>query len=492
MADSDRARVIVSTGAYTVDVVLPLYETVGNTIADLVPFLRDEMKKAGKDTKALEDKNASWTLATGLSNVLPSNETLDSLEIQSGDRLRLEKTSAKETYPALIDDVPDSIAAFQKQKFPAWDNTAARKLSAFAAPILSAVVSISAMYYAGKGELTSWLYRAPLAAILLILATATLSIAFNTNRKSRDSMDPVRRIGVPAASSGFMFLAAVGFVLVPNSISMWHALAAALLTFTVAMGLRFVTSGIEAATYVAITVSGVFILSGGLSLWLEMTPTQFGALSATLGLAFLIVMSSRLSMTLADIPMPFVPTMGESHVNPMEEDITKLPTSASTRAIESIVNRERQIVDAHGALVGLTIGGVASVVLATAIMAATMDTKPWIIFAMVMTVALAMIFRGKSYDDYMVQLIWLIGVITVVSTFLLIITITDTYPAVIIPTIALILAGGLIAVTAAVRNKRINSPIIMRTFEIFEVIINAAPIIYLAVLLDLYGQFRGM
>ena len=111
---------------------------------------------------------------------------------------------------------------------------------------------------------------------------------------------------------------------------------------------------------------------------------------------------------------------------------------------------------------------------------------------MVMTVALAMIFRGKSYDDYMVQLIWLIGVITVVSTFLLIITITDTYPAVIIPTIALILAGGLIAVTAAVRNKRINSPIIMRTFEIFEVIINAAPIIYLAVLLDLYGQFRGM
>lgn len=490
MANDIKARVTVSTSSGRVDLSLPIYETVGDTIADLVPYLRSEFKAADKDTRDLEDKTASWTLVQGLNDVLPANKTLDELGIQTGMSLRLEKTSAKETYPALIDDVPDSIAAFQKQKFPAWDNVAAQRLSAYIAPIVSLVISITLMYMAGTGAVTSWFVRAPLAGFLLILASGGLAAAYMTTHKRRDTLDPVRKLGVPSAGVGFSFLMAAAFVILPSTLSLWHVVSVSATVFVVSLGLKFFTSGIESVNYVVLTASGIYAIGSGLSLWLGLTPSQFAAISGALALSFLIIISSRLSMSLADIPMPYVPTMGESHVNPMEEDITKLPTSASTRAIESIVNRERQIVDAHAALVGLSIGGVLAIGISVMTIAATMDTKPWILFAFVMTVVLAMVFRGKSYDDYMIQQIWLIGVVTVMSTYLVVLVFVGKAGELVIPSVVLFAVGTAVAVFTAVKNQRINSPVIMRMFELIEVVINAAPLVWIALLLDIYGQFR--
>lgn len=492
MADvSEKARVSVFVGSYRVDVTIPLHLRVGNAIPELVKYLKDEFEKAGKDTALLEDKDAQWTLTLGMSGSLPANETLDELGVHTGDILYLEKTSAKETYPALIDDVPDSIASFQKQKFPAWDNAAAQRLAAYVAPAVAILTALLACVAAVTPATASWFVRAPFLVGLLIVAAGCITVAFLCAKKSLSVSDPLRKTALPAAACGLALLTPVGFLLLPAEVSYWHVLVAGGVVFTAAGVLRAVTSGVESATYVALTISSVAVVASALALWLGLTVTQFAAVAAVCALSFLIVFSSKVSMALADIPAPFVPTMGESHVNPMEEDITKLPTSASTRAIESIVNRERQIVDAHGALVGLCLGGAGAVVLAVTVMGATMDTSPMLSAIFVYTLCLAMLFRGRSYDDRKLQQVWLVSVVAALVCFTLALALTQSAPAFILPSLTLLLSGVMIATVVAVREYRVNSPVVMRGFELLEVVVNAAPIAYLAFLLDVYGKLRG-
>lgn len=488
---SEKARVSVFVGSYRVDVTIPLHLRVGNAIPELVKYLKDEFEKAGKDTALLEDKDAQWTLTRGMSGALPANDTLDAVGVRTGDILYLEKTSAKETYPALIDDVPDSIASFQKQKFPAWDNTAAKRLAAYVAPSVTALVAGLACAVAVTPATASWVVRIPVAVVLLILSAACISVAVMCAKKSFTSSHPLRATALPAAACGLSLLAPVGFLILPAQLSYWHVLVAAVLTGTVALIVKSITSGVEAVVYVAITVACVSGVASALGLWLGLTVTQFAAIAVVCSLSFLIVFSSKVSMALADIPAPFVPTMGESHVNPMEEDITKLPTSASTRAIESIVNRERQIVDAHAALVGLCVGGASAVVLGVMVMGATMDTSPLLSALFVYTVCAAMVFRGRSYDDRKLQQVWLVATVVALSGFTLALTFTQSTPSMILPSLAVLVSGVMIATVVAVREYRVNSPVVMRGFELVEVVINAAPLAYLAVLLDVYGKLRG-
>lgn len=490
MSDNDdMARVSVAVQNFRVDTRLAIHERVSTTIADLIPFLREELKNEDLPTDYLDDTQANWTLVRGISTVLPPGETLDEAGIRHGTQLRLQKTSARETYPALIDDVPESIAAYQKQKFPAWTEESAKKVASFAAPVTAAVVSAGVSFVAVTRDL-SWWVSVPLFVVLLALAAVGLITAFLASKKSLDPADEVRRAGVPAAGVGYSFLIAAGLVIVPMELSLWHVVVAGALVATAGLVLRQVTSGIETLTYAAISASGVLAVAAGLSLWLETNPSQFGMIAATLGLFFLLL-SSRLSMTLADIPMPYVPTVGESHVNPAEEDITRLPTSASTRAIESIVNRERQIVDAHGAIVGLTSGGIIAVAVAVATMGLTMIGDPKLLWGFVMVVLIAMMFRGSAFDDYTVHLIWIIGIIVVASVFLLALAVSgfSNLTFILLTAGVMTLSAGIFAYRAA-RESKIVSPVTLRFLEIIETIIYASPMVFVAIALDVYGQIR--
>lgn len=486
----DMARVTVAVRNFQIDTRLPLHQKVGDTIADLIPFLRENLTLEDKSTKYLDDKMANWTLVKGLSTVLPAGDTLDESGVVDGIRLRLEKTSARETYPALIDDVPESIAAYQKQKFPAWTQESAKKSAQYVATSVSAAVAAGIAYVATSQDL-GWITTIPLAALCVVFASLGLITAFLSARPTSDTGYSSKALGIPAAFVGYAFLTALGLVLVPGTLTYWHVVVAGVLVSSAGLILRQTTSGIEPLTYAAIASSSVLSLSAGLSLWLDLNVSQFGMIASSVGLFFLLL-SPRLSMSLADIPMPYVPTVGESHVNPSEEDITKLPTSASTRAIESIVNRERQIVDAHGAIVGLTSGGIIAIAVAIAALAFTMEGNPLILWSFVMAILVAMMFRGSAFDDYMVHLIWVVGVVSVASIFLVSLVLSgfDNHLYLYL-TFGTFIVAMLVFVYRAIKESKIVSPIFLRFLELVETLIYASPMVFIAIALDVYGQIRN-
>ena len=145
--------------------------------------------------------------------------------------------------------------------------------------------------------------------------------------------------------------------------------------------------------------AGALGIASTLSLILPQTSaSQFGALGASTGMVFLMFASS-MALRAANVPTPFVPTLGESYVNPNETaDITLLPTSTSTEALQSIINREQQTVDAHNAILGMTAGGLVVMLISLCTLAATMNIdNPMLLLVMVILLIVAMVFRAISY-----------------------------------------------------------------------------------------------
>lgn len=489
MSDESMARVTVAVQNFHIDTRLPVHDKVGDAIVSLVPFLITSLENDNKSADYLKDNQANWTLVSGLSTVLPAGDTLDEAGVRDGMVLRLEKTSARETYAALIDDVPESIAAYQRQKFPAWDEKSAKNVARFIAPTVSAITAVGISYVFTTRDMNWWV-TIPVLVACIAFAAVGLITAFLSARKSLDPSDEVRRGGVPAAGVGYSFLIATGMLIIPSQLSLWHVVVAGVLVASTGMILRQVTSGIESLTYAVISSSLILAIAAGVSLWLELDATKFGMIAAALGMFFLLI-ASRMSMTLADIPLPYVPTVGESHVHPSEEDITRLPTAASTRAIESIVNRERQIVDAHGAIVGLTLGGIASIALAIATIGMTMNGDPKVLWGFVMVILIAMMFRGGSFDDYLIHLIWIIGIIVAAAVFFIGMVVSgfDNMTFLFL-TAAVYLLVMSVYTYRAVRESRIVSPVFLRFLEIVETLIYASPMVFIAIALDVYGQLR--
>ena len=112
--EDTRAAVTVRVpGGEQVDIYIDLSMRVHDAIVNLIPYLRDQFAAEDRDVTMLDDRTVRWQLVRGHSTVLDSSQTLEAAGVRAGDKLSLQKTVAKETYAALIDDVPESIAQFQ-------------------------------------------------------------------------------------------------------------------------------------------------------------------------------------------------------------------------------------------------------------------------------------------------------------------------------------------------------------------------------------------
>lgn len=493
VATDEKAAVTVQLGSVQADVQLPLERTVHETVRDLLPFLRENLKaQKREEASILDEKGSKWVLVKGINTILNATDTLDKAGVRRGDTLRLERTTAKETYAALIDDVPESLAEYQLSRFSSWSTSSSRLVTGIALPLVSLALAFAVSDYAvhtGKNFITHGVS----AAVMLSIAVIGLVVAFRACKKEGDEESrELSGIGNVAAASGLIFLAAAGFSAVPTEgMSLWNVLAASIPVFVASVFLRSTTVGVEMASYAGMVSSGVFILGGGLSFFLESPATGFGAITATLASTFLIF-AARMAMNAADIPRPYVPTTGEDFVDPNDEiRIDQLPTASSTEAIESIINREKQTVDAHNAILGMTSGGVIAAVLSIVIIAATMDVdNPLIPTLFIGAVVMSMLFRGKSYDDLATQAVWLIGIIASCILAPVAMAVTNNSSMYMLVLIGMIAFGFLCTVFYLMRGKTITSPPTLRAIEVLEFLTFVTIFILLAVTLDIYGMVR--
>lgn len=491
ITDSHAAVTVFVQGGGQADVAIDLDMKVHDAILYLIPYLKTAFQAHGRDTESLEDKTARWQLVKGLNDTLDPGMTLGAAGVKSGYKLRLIKSMAKEKYPALIDDVPESIAQYQIERYKAWDDASSRIAISLILPLVALAMSIVTAFYTLKEDM-SILYHAIAGGVLIGISLAFCALALRISHKNNENIQKSSRAGSVTAFSGLALLAGGTASVIPSTISLWHIVASSVAVFVLATVLKSSTRGIESVCYGFMVLSGVSAVTAGVSLVLpDVTVSQFGSLGASLGIVFLMFASST-ALRAANVPTPFVPTLGESYINPNETaDITLLPTSASTEALQAIINREQQTVDAHNAIIGMTAGGLASIFLSLCAVAATMDIeKPVLLLVLIALILIAMIFRAVSYEDMMTQATWLSG-ITLIGTFVpIIMVIFSDYSKYALIIMALGLVGAMYAAYSIVRSVKNTSPLVKHRFEMIEFVCYVAVFVALALVLNIYEIAR--
>lgn len=479
-------------GGGQADVAMDLDMKVHDAILYLLPYLRDAFKEHGRDTTTLEDRTAQWQLVKGFNDTLDPATTLGAAGVKSGNKLRLVKSMAKEKYPALIDDVPESIAQYQIEKYKAWDDTSSRIAVGLILPVLALAAAIVTSIYTLRGvELVEHLVAGSVA-IVAGAALCVLASRISTRSRTKD-IQRASKPGSVTAFSGLALIAGGVLSVVPADVSLWHVLAASIITGVTALVLKTLTHGVESVCYGFMVCAGVLAAASGVSLLLpDIGVSQFGALGSAFGMVFLMFASS-MALRAAKVPAPFVPTLGESYVNPNETaDITLLPTSASTEALEAIINREQQTVDAHSAILGMTAGGLGAILVSLCCASTMKVDRPGVLLAMMVLLVIAMLFRAVSYEDMATQAVWLAGITLILVCVPVCVALLSDYVLYAVGLSAAGLVGAAFAAYRVVSGAKTTSPLVKHRFEIFEFVCYVSVFVLLALVLDVYGVARYM
>lgn len=472
----------------TIDVQLPADSPVEDVVYELIRFLKVELTRQKRDTSVdwLREDGVVWALERFGRRQLDGDQSLAEQGVLDGERLFLVKNPLNETYPALIDDIAESVSEHQKS-FPEWSTEVdATRFGALALGVVGSLLAI------GAAATVSWnldpgnLLRWPVVGIILAVALLCSGLAvplFRTDKKL---------LATSLLCVGYTGVAVGAFAAVPRHPSLWNLTVsgAAVMVFAAVMiPLAPIPKRIHsAALSVALTVTVVSVIN----LFYRVPPAVVGAEAATL--AYLIILlSSRIAMAAAKVETPYVPAAGE----PLTKDQTSLGevtrSSSSRDVIESVVNQSEQTKSAHQYLMGILIGTLVIFVGSAAFSGFYSDDKRWLILAFYVSLAISLMNRGRNYVSRDAHLILLASAIATMFAYLVAMIIGDTPGNLtqIAVGAGLLLLATLIGSLWALGQRSIKSPTTRRWFELLEIAMYSAPILWLGVLMEVYEKMRN-
>ncbi|MDE8647535.1 type VII secretion integral membrane protein EccD [Rhodococcus qingshengii] len=481
-------RVTVQVPDHTVDVTLARDPALAITIKKLVTYIANALATKD-DEKALEwvkDQNAVWQLTNLTSDHLSSSKSLKDHGVLDGDYLMLVKSDQREAYPALIDDVAESIA-FAQRNMTSWTSAFARTLASFIAPLV-ALVGVGIVVYGGwTGELDT-IGQASACGVLAVLGAGLLIGAGFGIRGAVDAT--ARNLVAALILVGYVCVGGAGLLAFPGTVDMFSVIVGALVLTTCAI-VGLMTIGKPSRLHYAVATFGALILIGCLlAIATERDPLVFAVLLSAAALLFL-VFAPRLSLVLAGIPMPFVPTMGETFVHENSDDITTVDSSSSSAAITAIHNQEHKVLSAYDCLVGMTWGGLSTFVISAVVAGANMDHHRSAVMVFYVVIAAVSLFRGKSFEDAVSSRSWIVAAVTTYAAFVLTLAVSGTNYSYALIGLGVLGAGTAMGCYVSIREKIVNSPVLLKLLELVESIMFAMPIVLIVVILDGYNKVRG-
>lgn len=481
-----RTSIVLSGADVVIDVQLPAESRVEDVIFDLVRYLHDELSAQGRPTAWLLDSDAVWTLERFGRRQLDNELSLAEQNLLDGDRIFLTKNARNETYPALIDDIAESVAKYQ-ETFPEWKyDVDAVRFSA----ISLAVVSIALML--GAGFMVSWALepdtslRWPVVGGVAVLALLATVLAIPLVRGGE------RLLGTSLLSVGYAGIGIAAFSAIPRTPGLWHlaVTSAVLLLFAavvapLAPGPVRLHSGVMAGALpvVLISVANFFYLS---------PPYIIGAQVAMV--AFIIIlMSSRIAMMAAKVETPYVPAAGEA----LTRDETSLGSvnrsSSSREVIESVINQKEQNYAAHQYLVGILSGTLSVIIGSAALSGFYVEDRRWYVFGFYVAVAMCLMYRARNDINRDVHSILLGAGLATAAAYGLGMVLSDPYGNIwqITAVAGAIAAATLVGSLWALSQRLIKAPTVRRWFELIEFAMYAAPAVWLGLLMDVYMIARN-
>ncbi|WP_454194215.1 type VII secretion integral membrane protein EccD [Nocardia sp. Marseille-Q1738] len=374
----DLARVTILAKHTQVDMAIPVDVPVALVIPSVVDMVAQHSRTNEFDNEGERFEPAEWVLARIGHPPFSNSLSLGEHGVRDGELLMLE--SASHTAPTpLFDDIMYNVAIADADHYRSWTPRVARITGSVLAAITMIVGCLGLLLSPGSLPIGVGGSVALVVAILLVVAAMVLSRMYGDTGTAL----VLGGCALPAAFTA-------GMLYVPDHYGWAHILLGSVLTGATAI-LAWRVTGVGLALFIgAATLAAYAVPAALVGLLTDQPERAIGAGAAALGLGGLSL-APRVSMLLAKLPLPPVPSPG-TPIDPTEDDPDDhraLPTMDVLR-----VKSER----ARMYLAGL----VAATTLVTAVgaLAATdpkADDPYWQGIALALVCAAVLMFRSRTY-----------------------------------------------------------------------------------------------
>lgn len=467
----DLARVTILAKHTQVDLAIPVDVPVALVIPSVVDMVDQHNRVNDFDHNGEQVEPHEWVLARIGQPPFSNSLSLTEQGVRDGELLMLESAESIAPTP-LFDDIMHNVAIADAGDFRGWTPRTAR--------LTGSALAVAIMLTGCFGLLTAptaipgWVSAtvATFVALLLVTAGTVLGRLY----RDRASALVLGGCALPTAFSA-------GMLFVPSPYGWANTLLGAVLAGATAI-LAWRVSGVGAGLFIGATTLAVFVIPAALvGLLTELPAYVIGGGAAALGLAGLSL-APRLSMLLAELPLPPVPAPG-TPIDPTEDDPDDhraLPT------MEVLCAKSARARDYLAGLVAAT-----TVVVAAGAVAAvdpTAATPYWPGQALALVCAVVLMFRSRTYAGADQAVVLIAGGTAIVLLVLMGAALTQRQPLTIFGVALALFAAALVLGFLVPRQQA--TPPVRRAVELLEYGFVAAVVPLTFWVADLYSLVRGL
>lgn len=397
MADTVRCTVGVGRHHYDVEVLANI--PTRDVVSGLVDFLSANVPHVDSSEDVHEflgDKTRAFVLTPEVGQPLDGGKSLAEQDVLDGSCLQLSGESLIPAQAILVDDVSESISSIQSELFPGATAGLLRRVGACVAGIPLLVAAVLFMRLSGDVVLP--------AGVLGFVACLVVGFAgFVWGRDPKN--DTIA--GWVLSCSGFagagLFLAHTAIVNTPLSVLSWGVLFAGV-GLVLAGGGMMLTE--RAAGWGVLSGALGVVVAAAVSLLVSPSTSLMGGMMVLCGLVVMMA-ASPLSLRLAGIVLPKVPTLGEK-VDTDQVMRKALQDASTTNAqLAAMMSQEERVVEARKLLIAFSLSSIALLLVGAGFLG-WQKVGVWQAIVLVM-LPLILVSRGSTYADKTVTLVWMVA-----------------------------------------------------------------------------------
>ncbi|QLL06019.1 type VII secretion integral membrane protein EccD [Mycobacterium vicinigordonae] len=481
-AEPTLSRVTLVVGDLRLDFGLPANASISAFIDDVIDIANEQMAAhpppdAGLEQVVFDTTEGKWTLARLGDEAIDPSRSLGEANIYDGELLTIREID-QPARPMLFDDVQDTPGESTSSVL-SWVSRDARLIACFGVG-LAATVTAAFLLSRHAGEVYVPATALGIGTLAVVVACV---IAHRSNGARRSEW--IAAVATPLLFGGALYVVPDGYGI--KSLPMALALTglASLLVLLVSGRGRVLHTAV-----IALAVIGGAAAVAGL-LW-NPPPRATGAVLATVSV-IVVYMSPRVTILLAKLPVPRVPTAGE----PLDDIETQGGTT-----VEGVNAVGKQVIPTEE---GMTVrvrraGQYLTGVLAAAAITATVgcylaiDVSGgfyWQGTVFAAAVATVLCLRGRSHHD-LTQSATLIGAGLAIALLLIVKTAVGLDNWELTATLSLVALMVLVVACGIVAPRLEFSPVMRRQVEILEYFAIALVFPLCCWIVRLYATFREL
>ncbi|MCM6776132.1 type VII secretion integral membrane protein EccD [Nocardia sp. CDC159] len=467
----DLARVTILAKHTQVDMAIPVDVPVALVIPSVVDMVAQHSRTNEFDNTGEQFEPAEWVLARIGQPPFSNSLSLGEHGVRDGELLMLESADHVAPTP-LFDDIMYNVAIADADHFRAWSPRVAR-LTGSVIAVLTMLVGCAALL-AAPDALPGWIPGsvAAVITILLVIAGTVLSRMYG----DRSTALVLGGCALPTAFTA-------GMLIVPDHYGWANLLLGSVLVGATAV-LAWRVSGVGLALFIGATTLAVFAVPASLVGLLTAQPNKaIGAIAAAVALGALSL-APRVSMLLAKLPLPPVPSPG-TPIDPTEDDPDDHRALPSMEVLRAKSERARMYL--AGLVTATTLVTVTGA-LAAADPQASSPYWPGIALALVCSVVL--MFRSRTYAGAEQAVVLIAGGSAILLLLMIGAAVTVEQPLAVFAAAMVMVVGGLI-LGIVIPNQQATPPM-RRAVELLEYAFVAAVVPLVFWVAELYQLVRSL